>query len=50
VYGIDKSQPPSQHPTLEAHPDKSGWFHCSPIDTIVDERLGIPENKARLRS
>ena len=29
----------SQHPTLGAHPDKSGWFHCVRIHIIVDERL-----------
>ena len=29
-----------------AHPDKSEWFHCTRIHTIVDERLGISENKA----
>ena len=34
-------QPPSQHPTLGVHPDKSEWFHCTRIHTIVDERLGI---------
>jgi hypothetical protein len=34
-------QPPSQHPTLGAHPDKSEWFHCTRIQSIVDERLGI---------
>ena len=27
-------------------PDKSEWFHCTCIHTIVDERLGIFENKA----
>jgi hypothetical protein len=33
------SSNPSQHPTLGAHPDKSEWFHCTRIHTIVDERL-----------
>jgi hypothetical protein len=39
-------QPPSQHPTLGVHRDKSEWFHCIRIYTIVNERLGLPENKA----
>jgi hypothetical protein len=39
-------QPPSQHPTLGVHRDKSEWFHCIRIHTIVNERLGLPENKA----
>ena len=29
----------SQHPTLGAHPDKSEWFHCARIHTIVDGLL-----------
>jgi hypothetical protein len=33
----------SQHPTLGAHPDKSEWFHCTRIHTIVDGLLGISE-------
>jgi hypothetical protein len=38
---------PSNRPaiTLGVHPDKSEWFHCTPIHNIVDERLDIPENK-----
>ena len=37
-------QPPSQHPTLGVHRDKSEWFHCTRIHTIVDEWLGILES------
>ena len=33
-------------PTLGAYPDKSEWFHCTRIHTIVDGRLRLPKNKA----
>jgi hypothetical protein len=34
-------------PTLGVHPDKSEWFHCTRIHTIVDRVFGLA--KAGLR-
>ena len=36
---------PASNPTHRAHPDKSEWFHCAPTHTMLNERLGLPENK-----
>jgi len=40
-----KSSPcPHTPPHPGAHSDKSGWFHCTHIHTIVHELLGISES------
>jgi len=33
-------------PNPGIHPLALGWFHITPIHTVVDERLGLSENKA----
>ena len=36
-------KPPRNYPTPGVHPLARGWFHLTPIHTILDERLGIFE-------